>query len=237
MPDPIAATPSQMPDLTLYDPASLDGISQGLDSTNATLDQLLEQRNPQSEYTMNKSMWPGGPTYGEGFQYGTAGIAAVGDIWNGYNQMNAANTQASFLDQESQINLQRATQTVGSIMGPEESFQLGQIGGKGEQVIGAQRAIYAVQGVNVNTGSAAMEQEQTGKMTNVAEANQRTQDALKAYGVTQEAQGIAGQQQLEALGEEHAGEQSLLLGGSEAFQQMTGTFEEASRNKAYFGGM
>ena len=225
--------------MTLFDPSSLSAMSQAVDSNQdlMTLNQMVENQNPSAKYTMNKEMYPGGPTYGEGFQYGTASIAAIGDIWNGYNQMQAAHTQASFLDQESQINLQRATQTVGSILGAEESFQLGEVGAKGAQVEGAQRAIYAGQGVNVNTGSAAMEQAQTGKMTNVAESEVRTQDALKAYGVTQEAQGVAGQQTLEALGEKNAGEQSLLLGGSQAFQQMTSTFEEASRNKAYFGGM
>lgn len=236
MPDATATAQPPLPDMTLYDPSSLSALSSAMDD-DVTLNQMVEANNPAQTYTMNKQMWAGGPTYGEGFQYGTAGIAAVGDIWNGYNQMKAANMQASFLDQESQINLQRATQTVGSIMGPEESFQLGEIGGKGEQTIGAQRAIYAGQGVNVNTGSAETEQAQTAKMTNVAESEQRTQDVLKAYGVTQEAQGVAGQQTLEALGEENAGQQSLLLGGSQAFQQMTATYEEASRNKAYFGGM
>lgn len=229
--------PSQ--DMTLFDPTSLSAMSQAADAyqDKMTLNQMLENQNPSAQYTLNKQMFSGGPTYAEGIQYGTAGIAAVGDIWNGYNQMQAANTQASFLDQESQINLQRATQTVGSILGPEESFQLGEVGAKGAQVEGAQRAIYAGQGVNVNTGSAAMEQAQTGKMTNVAESEVRTQDALKAYGVTQEAQGVSGQQQLEALGEKNAGAQSLLLGGSQALQQMTSTYEEANRNKAYFGGM
>ena len=130
--------PSQ--DMTLFDPTSLSAMSQAADAyqDKMTLNQMLENQNPSAQYTMNKQMWTGGPTYAEGIQYGTAGIAAVGDIWNGYNQMQAANTQASFLDQESQINLQRATQTVGSILGPEESFQLGEVG-PGYDVFGDER--------------------------------------------------------------------------------------------------
>ena len=229
----MAPLPSADP---LYDPTALQGLAQSLNAQEASLNDMMDQLNPPEQTYLNKRMYEGGPTYGQGEQYGVSSIAAVGEIWNGYQQMQAANTQASFLDMESRTNLMRATQTVGTILGPEESYQLGQIGQQGEKVVGAQRAIYASQGVMVNSGTAKAEQSQVETLTAASEMNQRTQDAHKAYGVTEEAAGIAGQQQLEKLGLEKQAQQSFLLGGAQALQTLTSTYEESQRNKAYFGG-
>lgn len=229
----LAPLPSADP---LYDPSSLEALGTALDTQEFSLNAMLEQNNPPEQTYLNKKIYEGGPTFAQAEQYGISSIASVGEVWNGYQQMQAANTQASLLDFESKTNLMRATQTVGTILGPEESYQLGEIGQKGAQVMSAQRAIYASQNVMVNSGTAKVEQGQTETMTAAAKMNQRTQDALKAYGVTAEAEGIAGQQQLQALGLEKSGQQSFLLGGAQALQTLAGTYEEAQRNKAYFGG-
>ena len=220
----------------LYDLSSLNSLAASLDNEEASLNAMMDTRNPPPQTYLNKEMYEGGPTYGEGLQYAVSSVAAAGEVWNGYQQMQAANTQASLLSFESRANLMRATQTVGTILGPEESYQLGQIGEKGEQVVGAQRAIYASQGTMVNSGTAKIEQGQVETMTAASEMNQRTADALKAYGITQEAAGISGQQDLQALGLEKSGQQSFLLGGAQALQTLSSTYEESQRNKAYFGG-
>ena len=221
----------------LYDPYTLNwAATVPAQPPDLNLNDTLDQLNPPETTYLNKQIYNGGPTYGQAEQFGVSAAAGVGEVWNGYMQMQAANTQASLLSFESKANLMRATQTVGTILGPEESYQLGQIGERGSQVVGAQRAIYAGQNVMVNSGTAKLEQSQVETQTAASELNQRTQDALKAYGVTAEAEGISGQQNLQALGLEKQGQQSFLLGGAQALQTLSSTYEEAQRNKAYFGG-
>ena len=165
---------------------------------------------------MDSSEWS---TYGYPMMMISGAISGVGSIINSQSQANALNTQASFYDWQAKENQKRSGIQLDALALNTQS-QLAAQGNKANEMIGKQRTSFASQGVNVNTGSAATTQEQTGKISAANEMTIRNNAALEAWGIKTGSLQTVGQQNLMALGARTQAGQTLALGGAQAAKDL-----------------
>lgn len=151
--------------------------------------------------------------YGQQLMTATGAIAGVDDFLAAENQSQALLTQAGFNRYQSALNLRRGIIAQGQSQ-TQEGQQLLSSGARANGIIGAQRAAYGAQGVNANAGTPLEQAVAEGKVSATDAFTIHNNAALEAYGIQNQTTQISGQQQMEALGEEGAANQSLLLGGS-----------------------
>lgn len=173
--------------------------------------------------------------YGFHMMMASAAISGIGDILSAQNQANALQTQSKFNQFQSQVTLQRAN-VAEQANEQAEGAELQQSGSHANAIIGAQRAAYGSQGVNVNAGVPLAEQVSQGKMSAVDAMTIRNNAALKAYGINAGAIQEAGQQEFEALGESTQAQQTLALGGAKAANAITNQLDQYLYTKAYLAG-
>ena len=184
----------------------------------------------------SKDSWLNSPGIGGYGTYGyqvmmAAGVTAgIADIGVGINQATALGVQADFNRAQAQENIKRAGMQTAQLA-LETGHELGQAGSAANKVIGAQRAAYATQGVNVNTGAPMQEQTTEGAMSAQDSLAIMNNAALKAWGIETQATQTAGQQELEAQGEVAQGQQSILTGGAMAMNNLLAMQEESERER------
>ena len=166
----------------------------------------------------NDSPWG---TYGFATMMASGVISAMGDVSASRSQAGALQAQAGFTKFQAQENLQRG-QIAGAQVKKQEESQLLQSGSHANQLIGAERASFGAQGVNVNAGVPLADQVATGKMSALDALTIRNNATLKAWGIETETAQTAGQQELEATGQEAEATQSLALGGAKAANALMG---------------
>ena len=174
----------------------------------------------------------GAGTVGQQMQAASGIIAGAGDIAAGYAQKTALGIQAGFNKFQAGENLKRAGMETAELK-TQTQTQLEQSGSKANQIIGAQRAAYSSQGVNVNSGTATTEQAAEGAMSAVDTQTILNNAALKAWGIETQGVQTAGEQNLKAMGEEAQGQQSIVLGGAQALNQLFAMQETAERQSAF----
>ena len=160
----------------------------------------------------NDSLWG---TYGLPTMLLSGAVAGLGDIMAANNQSQALQSQAKLNRFQADENAKRGAMGVAQIQ-QETAAQLGQSGSHAQAIIGAERASFANQGVNVNAGVPLAEQVSTGKISAVDAMTIRNNAALKAWGVSTSAGQVSGQQEMEATAEDSEAKQSLALGGAKA---------------------
>lgn len=158
-------------------------------------------------------------TKGFQLQMGTAAVSAYSDVVNAQDQAAALRTRAAYTKFESLENLKRGNMQADQAKKVSDT-QVNAVGERANQVIGAQRAGYAAEGVKVNTGSALDEQVATGKMAAIDAMTIRNNAALKVWGIQTGAKAVASQQEFQAMAEESEAKQSLALGGAKAANQV-----------------
>lgn len=89
-----------------------------------------------------------------------AGSGGIGSLLGAYAQFRAGRTQQAIDEYNANIDDLQAAQTI-----EQGISDAGQTGVQGRRMIGAQRASYGAQGVDVNTGTAADIQHQTSQLT------------------------------------------------------------------------
>jgi hypothetical protein len=167
-------------------------------------------------------------TYGYQMMMASSAISGVGDILASQNEANALNIKAGFSRFQAGENIKRAGMAQSEIQ-TQESTELQQSGSRANAIIGKQRAAYSAQGINVNTGSAELEQTTEGQMSSIDSQTIMNDAALKAWGIETGATQAAGQEQFEALGEEAQAKTSIILGGASALNQLLQQQETSER--------
>lgn len=151
--------------------------------------------------------------HGAAIMIATGSVTGVDDFLTAQSQSNALMTQAGFNRYQSALNLRRGVVAQGQVES-QEGQQLLSSGARANGIIGAQKASYAAQGVNTNAGTPLEQAVAEGKVSATDAFTIHNNAALEAYGIQNKTIQISGQQQMEALGEESAANQSLLLGGA-----------------------
>ena len=149
-----------------------------------------------------------------------SGLAAgIGDIVAGENQAASLRTQAKYKTWAAGENIHRA-QTQTQQVQQQTDAQIAANGNRANSIVGAQRAGYANQGVNVNSGTPLALQVQTGEISNIDALTIRNNAALKAWGIQTSAQNEAAGQKFGAISDEAEAQQSLALGGAKVAGQV-----------------
>ena len=194
---------------------------------NAASDPTLQfsaTKTPQ----FNDSAWS---TYAGPLMAITGLIAGVGNIFNDQNQAAALKTQAGFNQFQAQQNLQRTALSVEQTK-EQEGTELLDSGAKSNAVIGNQRAGAASQNIGVNSGTILAEQQAQGRMSNVDAMTIRRNAAMKAYGIQVGGIQEAGQEQLEAAGEQGQASQYLSSGGAQAANALMSQMDQYESMRA-----
>jgi hypothetical protein len=171
-------------------------------------------------------------TYGFPMMMASGAIASAGDIFAGQAQAQALQTQASFTENQAAETVKRAAMATEE-SGKEEQTELQQSGSHAEQIIGAERAAYGSQGVNVNAGVPLAEQVAQGKMSAVDALTIRNNASLRAFGINAGAQEQASEQEFQAMGETNEANQSLALGGAKAANAITSGMDQYLYTRAF----
>lgn len=173
-------------------------------------------------------------TYGYQTMMLSGVVAGLGDIWAGQAQSKALGIQAGFNRFQAGENVKRAGAMV-SQLDEQTGALVSKAGENAKQTIGAQRAAYAAQGVNVNVGTPMQEQVAEGQMSTVDAMTLRNNAALKAWGIETQAIQTAGGLEFEAESEQAQGQQSVILGGAKAMNALLQQQEESQRSRMYAG--
>lgn len=142
-------------------------------------------------------------------------MMASSAISNGINQYNAYNTKAAYEKQQASANARLALVAETETM-KEGDTQAAQAMNRGNQMVGKQRAAYASQGVSVNSGSAASEQDQTKDISDADAMTAHNNAWRRAWGIAVSSNNTVGELNMEAAGDKFSGTASLISGGLQA---------------------
>ena len=157
-------------------------------------------------------------------------VSAGSNIINGVNQSQAIEQQAAFQAKQMEANARLADIKGGDAVaqGELDSKELGKFG---EKVKGAQRASYAGQGVNVNTGVAKAAQENTGFMTELDQAKIKNNAWREAWGYKVEAANGVAQAGFTRQAGANAARNTLVAAGLNAGSSLFQTYGQMYQSK------
>jgi hypothetical protein len=162
-------------------------------------------------------------------------MSGVSSYMKGAQQKAALDLSASFQDFQAKEDIKRAGMET-SALKLQEGEQLQQVGSRANAIIGAQKAAYASQHVAVASGTAGTEEADEGRSAAADALTIRNNAILKAWGIDTGATQEAGQEELTALGQQGEGEQSLILGGAQAWNTLAQIQEESERTRYFAAG-
>lgn len=157
------------------------------------------------------------------------GISATSQIVGAKNQADALKEQAEYQKTVSDSNARMAEFNANDALkrGEQDAHLIRR---EGDQVVGAQRAGYAGQGVDVNTGSAAKVQAET-RMLSAADMLTAKNNAWReAWGYKVEAMNATNAGQFAVKAAKNAAANTLLTGGLNAFSTVAGGVAQYNRD-------
>lgn len=160
------------------------------------------------------------------------GASAMG---NAYSQSSAYNTKAQYEMMEVADNQQLAAVEEQSAMKAGD-VQADNAISRGNITSGKQLASYGAQGVDVHSGSAAAEVNQTQQMASIDAITARNNAWRKAWGIAETTLNTTGEGTMQALGDQANANNSLITGGTSAMADFTKAYAWNQQNSVNRGG-
>lgn len=145
----------------------------------------------------------------------SSGVQGASSLGQGYAQMGAKVAQGDFEQRMAEMNARRADFLA------EDAIKRGErdaakVKKRGQQVIGAQRAAMAAQGIEVNDGSALAIQEDTAAMAAEDAVTVKNNAWREAWGFRVKAEDTRGAGRMARMSARREGRMSFLTGGMQA---------------------
>ena len=170
---------------------------------------------------------------------GPALLPIIGLIGTGVSvgsQIIGANNQADALREQG--NYQKTVSDANAVMAEEnatDAIKRGETDAhllrrEGDRVVGAQRAGYAGQGVDVNSGTASQVQAETRMLSAMDQLTAKNNAWREAYGYKVEAQNATKAGKFAQKAANNAADNTLLTGGLNAFSTVAGGLAQYNRD-------
>ena len=160
-----------------------------------------------------------------------AGLQGAASLASGWAQSEALNAQASFAVSMAKVNQQFAGYRAQDVL-RQGDLAADKIRLKGQQVLGAQRASAAAQGIRVDEGSAGDAEDSTRELSADDQITTRNNAWREAYGIQLQARQNVNQARLQQSGARAAGAATLLggtLGALQASGKIAGYLSKTPR--------
>lgn len=158
-----------------------------------------------------------------------AGVSAGAQLIGAGNQADALRAQGDYQRTVSDANAAMAEENATDAVrrGEQDAHLLRR---EGDRVVGAQRAGYAAQGVDVNSGSASQVQAETKMLSAMDQLTARNNAWREAYGYKVEAANSTRAGQFAQRAANNAADNTLLTGGLNAFSSVAGGLAQYHRD-------
>jgi len=147
-----------------------------------------------------------------------AAISIGADILGGSQSANAGKDLARYQQEQLERNAKYAEEQ--AVLTEKKGQEtVGSLARAGKQQVGSQRAGYAAQGIDVDTGSAAEVQQSTGELTAQDMGKAKANGWREAMGYRVQAEDYRAQGRMKMMAAEKEAESTLLTSGLKAFDK------------------